>query len=61
MKDTIIGNILVRGLNYMKTIYNKTNMNTWIDLQIRLRKNETIDKIYKNKFSKKKFIGNKFL
>ena len=37
------------------------NINTWIDLQIILRKNETIDKNIQNKFPKKKIIGNKFL
>ena len=36
-------------------------MNTWIDLQIRLRKNEIIDKNIQEQIFKEKFIGNKFL
>ena len=50
----MIGSILVRLKLHENNIQHITNMNTWIDLQIRLRKNETIEKIIKEQIFKEK-------
>lgn len=53
MKDTMIGSILVIDIKCMKNnIEHITNMNTWIELQIKLRKKLTIDKSVQKQISK---------
>ena len=60
MKELMVGEILaIRLKKKKKTKEHITNMNAWIDLEIRLLKNKTIDKNVQEQINKDKIIGEK--
>ena len=54
MEELRIGKILVLFLKIETTNEHITNMNTWIDLELRLLKNKTIDKNVQEQIKKVK-------